>query len=155
MVAKSTVDITWDKETVEDIERTPFYAMLKSNPYEKITGTIYLSNGQAPSEEEQNKTQVQRKSLNLKKLKTSWKICTRQVLHRKTLYMTYLYLEILITTQVQLISAICQTEEILKAFEEKTKTVKMLTTKITQKHCQIQKQKQQKIQLIKQIKLRI
>lgn len=51
--AKSTVDITWDKETVEDIERAPFYAMLKSNPYEKITGTIYLSNGQAPSEEEQ------------------------------------------------------------------------------------------------------
>ena len=106
--AKSTVDITWDKEKVEDMERTPFYAMLKSNPYEKITGTIYLSNGQVPSN---NKTQVQRKSLNLKKLKTSWKICTRQVLHRKTLYMTYLYLEILITTQVQLISAICQTKK--------------------------------------------
>ncbi len=50
---KSTVDIKWDGETVEGIERTPFYAMLKSNPYEKITGTIYLSNGTAPAEGEQ------------------------------------------------------------------------------------------------------
>ena len=47
---KSTVDITWDGETVDSIERTPFYAMLKSNPYERITGTIYLSNGTAPQE---------------------------------------------------------------------------------------------------------
>ncbi|MCI9086478.1 MAG: hypothetical protein HFE51_08695, partial [Clostridia bacterium] len=47
---KSTVDITWDGETVESIERTPFYAMLRSNPAEKITGTLYLSNGQAPTE---------------------------------------------------------------------------------------------------------
>ena len=50
---KSTVDITWDGETVDSIERTPFYAMLKSNPYEKITGTIYLSNGTAPEEGEE------------------------------------------------------------------------------------------------------
>ena len=50
---KSTVDITWDGETVETIARTPFYAMLKSNPYEKITGTIYLSNGSAPAEGEE------------------------------------------------------------------------------------------------------
>ena len=48
---KSTVDITWDGETVESIERTPFYAMLRSNPAEKITGTLYLSNGQAPTED--------------------------------------------------------------------------------------------------------
>ena len=49
---KSTVDITWDGEMVEDIERTPFYAMLKSNPFEKITGTAYLSNGSAPAEDD-------------------------------------------------------------------------------------------------------
>ena len=51
---KSTVDITWDGETVESIDRTPFYAMLKSNPFEKITGTAYLSNGSAPSETDMN-----------------------------------------------------------------------------------------------------
>ncbi|MBQ8300663.1 MAG: hypothetical protein IJX57_01675, partial [Clostridia bacterium] len=49
---KSTVNITWDGETVESIERTPFYAMLASNPFEKVTGTIYLSNGSAPEEGE-------------------------------------------------------------------------------------------------------
>lgn len=47
--AKSTVDITWNGKEVEDITRTPFYAMLKSNPLERVTGTAYLSNGQAPA----------------------------------------------------------------------------------------------------------
>lgn len=51
--AKSTVKITWDGENVETIERTPFYAKLKSNPEEKVTGTIYLSNGQKPEGDEQ------------------------------------------------------------------------------------------------------
>ena len=67
--AKSTVDITWDKETVEDIERAPFYAMLKSNPYEKITGTIYLSNGQAPSEEEQQQDAGSKKEFESEEVK--------------------------------------------------------------------------------------
>ena len=67
--SKSTVDITWDKETVEDIERTPFYAMLKSNPYEKITGTIYLSNGQAPSEEEQQQDAGSKKEFESEEVK--------------------------------------------------------------------------------------
>ena len=67
--AKSTVDITWDKEKVEDIERTPFYAMLKSNPYEKITGTIYLSNGQAPSEEEQQQDAGSKKEFESEEVK--------------------------------------------------------------------------------------
>lgn len=109
--AKSTVDITWDKETVEDIERAPFYAMLKSNPYKRLQVQSIFQTDKLRQRKNNNKTQVQRKSLNLKKLKTSWKICTRQVLHRKTLYMIYLCLEILITTQVQLISAICQTKK--------------------------------------------
>ena len=67
--AKSTVDITWDKETVEDIERAPFYAILKSNPYEKITGTIYLSNGQAPSEEEQQQDAGSKKEFESEEVK--------------------------------------------------------------------------------------
>ena len=67
--AKSTVDITWDKEKVEDIERTPFYAMLKSNPYEKITGTIYLSNGQAPSKEEQQQDAGSKKEFESEEVK--------------------------------------------------------------------------------------
>ena len=58
----------------EDIEAA--YAMLKSSR-EKITGAIYLSNGQAPSEEEQQQDAGSRKSLNLRNLKTSWKICMR------------------------------------------------------------------------------
>ena len=49
----STVEITWDGESVETIERTPFYAMLKSNPLEKVTGTLYLSNGIAPEGDEE------------------------------------------------------------------------------------------------------
>lgn len=67
--AKSTVDITWDKEKVEDMERTPFYAMLKSNPYEKITGTIYLSNGQAPSKEEQQQDAGSKKEFESEEVK--------------------------------------------------------------------------------------
>lgn len=43
--------------------------MLKSNPYEKITGTIYLSNGQAPSEEEQQQDAGSKKEFESEEVK--------------------------------------------------------------------------------------
>ena len=117
--AKSTVDITWDKETVEDIERAPFYAMLKSNPYEKITGTIYLSNGQAPSEEEQQQDAGSKKEFESEEVKNFVEDMYRTGLTQEnSVYDLSLLGDTNNNTGATDFSNMSD-EEILKAFEEK------------------------------------
>ena len=117
--AKSTVYITWDKETVEDIERTPFYAMLKSNPYEKITGTIYLSNGQAPSEEEQQQDAGSKKEFESEEVKNFVEDMYKTGLTQEnSVYDLSLLGDANNNTDATDFSNMSD-EEILKAFEEK------------------------------------
>ncbi len=129
--------------------------MLKSNPYEKITGTIYLSNGQAPSEEEQQQDAGSKKEFESEEVKNFVEDMYKTGLtQEKTLYMIYLLLGDTNNNTGATDFSNMSDEEILKAFEEKQNS-ENADNKITQKRCQIQKQKQQKIQPIKQIKLRI
>ena len=152
--AKSTVDITWDKETVEDIERTPFYAMLKSNPYEKITGTIYLSNGQAPSEEEQQQDAGSKKEFESEEVKNFVEDMYKTGLTQEnSVYDLSLLGDTNNNTGATDFSNMSD-EEILKVFEEKQNSEKADNKDNTETLSDTKTEKQ-KIQPIKQIKLRI